>query len=143
MREFVTAVQTMENDQGTEEEPNEFSLDGVLCQFYQPQDGQVAVLMASTGKHSSEQEQVAAFINFFVGVLDDDTHTYIVSKLLNRKDPFGLAEVQEILEYMMEVWSGNPTQSFSASTPSPKPVGRRSTPRTTKSTSSASRSTGS
>jgi hypothetical protein len=143
MREFVTAVQTMENDQGTEEEPNEFSLDGVLCQFYQPQDGQVAVLMASTGKHSSEQEQVAAFINFFVGVLDDDTHTYIVSKLLDRKDRFGLAEVQEILEHMMEVWSGNPTQSFSASTQSPKPVGRRSTPRTTKSTSSASRSTGS
>jgi hypothetical protein len=143
MREFVTAVQTMENEQEEEELPNEFALDGVLCKFYQPQDGQVAVLMASTGKHSSEQEQVAAFINFFVGVLDDDTHTYIVSKLLNRKDPFGLAEVQEILEYMMEVWSGNPTQSFSASTPSPKPVGRRSTPRTTKSTSSASRSTGS
>lgn len=143
MREFVTAVEALEDEGQEEETPNEFSLDGVLCKFYKPVDGQVAVLMASTGRHSSEQEQVAAFINFFVGVLDDQTHQYIVAKLLDRKDRFGLAEVQQITEHMMEVWSGNPTQSFSASTQSPKSVGRKSTRTTSKSTSSASRSTGS
>lgn len=124
MREFITAAQDIEND--VEESPNEFNLDGVLCRFFKPQDGQVAVLIASTGRHSSEHEKIAAYINFFVGVLDDDTHQYIVGRLLDRKDKFGLEQVQEINEHMMEVWSGRPTQPSSVSTRSQSSGGRKS-----------------
>lgn len=128
MREFITAAKDVEDD--VAESPNEFNLDGALCRFYKPVDGQIAVLIASTGRHSSEQEKIAAFINFFVGVLDDESHTYIVSKLLDRTDPFGLEEVQEINEHMMEVWSGRPTQPSSVSTRSRKSGGRKSSPTT-------------
>lgn len=125
MREFSTAAaETVEE----EEHPIEFGIDGTLCRAYRPKDGQVAVLMATGGKHANDNEQIAGIINFFVGVLDDDSHHYIVSRLLDRKDNFGLREVQNILEYLMESWSGGrPTHSSAGSTTSRSSTGHSST----------------
>lgn len=127
MKEFTTAVQDAEQD---EDGAMEFSVDGTLCRAYRPSDGQLAFLMASTGRHSSDQEQIAGLINFFVAVLDDESHNYIVNRLLDRKDSFGLEQVQAIMEWMVEEWSGRPTKSPSVSTTSPPTTGRSSTPRT-------------
>jgi len=129
MKEFVTAAEEAakpEDDDGV----MEFSVDGVMCKAYRPQDGQLAVLMASTSRHSNNQEQIAGVINFFVAVLDDDSHNYVVSKLLDRNDSFGLENVQEIMEWMIEEWSARPTRSPSASTSSRRSGGRKSTPTT-------------
>jgi hypothetical protein len=117
LKEFSTAANRV--TEGDEPEPIEFGLDGVLCKAYYPKDGQVAVLMATGGKHSSDADQIAGVINFFVGVLDDDSHSYIVGRLLDRKDPFGLTEVQNIIEWLMEQWSGRPTKSSVGSTDTP------------------------
>lgn len=142
MREFNTAVKEVTEPE-EQEQGMPFAVDGVMCRAFRPSDGQLAVLMASTGRHSSTQEQIAGLINFFVAVLDEDSHTYIVNKLLDRKDPFGLEKVQEIMEWMVEEWSGRPTQQPSASTPSPPSAGQNSTPPTPQSISSASVPTGS
>ena len=126
MKEFTTAVNEAEKSE-EDEGLVEFMVDGELCTAYRPSDGQLAFLMASTGRHSSTEEQIAGIINFFVAVLDDDSHNYVVSKLLDRKDKFGIEQVQEIMEWLVSEWSGRPTKSPSGSTSSPPSTGRSST----------------
>jgi hypothetical protein len=109
------------------------------CKAYKPSSGQIAMLMATTqARHLPEAEKVAGIINFFVEILDEESHSLIVSRLLNHRDPFGLDDVEEIIWWMMEEWSGNPTGSSSASTPSQTTAGPTSTPPTPTPTSSGS-----
>lgn len=129
MREFVTAAnEAVESE--VENSGMTFMVDGVECRAFRPKDGQLAVLMATTGRHSSSNEQVAGIINFFCAVLDDESQSYVISRLLDRKDSFGVEQVQDIMEWMIEEWSGRPTVSPSVSTPSPPSGGPKSTPST-------------
>ena len=127
MREFTTAANEVAAEAEGGDNGMTFKVDGVECKAYRPKDGQLAVLMATTGRHSSNEEQVAGLINFFVAVLDDESHSYIVSRLLDRRDSFGLEQVQDIMEWMVEEWSGRPTRSPSVSTSSPPSGGQKST----------------
>lgn len=140
MREFVTAVDaaTEDRDEGTP-----MRIDGTELRYYKPTDGQLAVFMAANGRHARGEDRVAAAIDFFVNVFDKDDQTYVVNRLLDRDDPFGLEQVEEILVAMIEEWTGRPFQSLSGSTPLPKNGGPKSTRRTRKSTSSASPTTAS
>lgn len=149
MREFDTAVQEAYDeteglaDDGSTFKINERAKDGTLvrsveCTYYRPTPEQVAMLMSSLGRHTSHQTQLAGAIDFFVAVLDEDSHAYIVDRLMNRNDPFGLEDVEPIIMEMVEEWTGRPTQPPSGSTQSRSNGGRKSTPRTTKSTSSGS-----
>lgn len=126
MKEFVTAAEEVaegqEVDQGTP-----FTIDGVRCTAYRPGDGQLAVLMAMTTQHSSSEEQIAGLVNFLASVLDDNSHSYVVNRLLDRRDPFGLKQVRGIFEWLVETWSGRPTQSPSVSTQSQSSGGQKST----------------
>lgn len=146
MKEFITAARAAAEPQ---EAPLEFTLtrkdengeviESQVCHAYKPNEGQVAVLMATTSaRHLSEPEMVAGIINFFVEILDEETHHYIVNRLLRKDDDFGIGEVQEIINWMMEEWSGRPTQLSPASTPSQASGGATSTPPTPPSTSSGS-----
>jgi len=128
LKEFVTAAEDAARENA--DEGMEFSVDGVMCRCYRPKDGQLAVLMATTSRHSSQQEMIAGIINFFVAVLDEESHNYVVGRLLDRTDPFGIEQVQQIMNWMIEEWSGRPTPSPSVSTQSQRSGGRRSTPRT-------------
>lgn len=128
MKQFITAAKEAAPD--VDADTLEFEVDGVLCHAYKPQDGQLAILLASGSKHSPTEEMVAGFINFFCAVLDDDSQSYVVGKLLDRRDPFGIDEVQQITNWMMEEWGGHPTQSPSDSASSPQTGGQRSTPPT-------------
>lgn len=114
----------------TEKDENGNVTARVTCRCFRPGDGQLAILMATTGRHSSQNEQIAGIINFFASVLDDDSHTYLVNRLLDRKDEFGLEQVQDIMEWMIEEWTGRPTKSPSVSTRSPSSTGQGSTPPT-------------
>jgi hypothetical protein len=127
VKEFVTAAKEIEDEESGEDGVVEFAIDGTMCTAYRPGDGQIAVLMATTGPHASENEQIAGFINFFVSVLDEGSHSYIVSRLLDRTDVFGMKELNDISEYLMEQWSGRPTKSSSGSTGSRRKTGRSST----------------
>jgi hypothetical protein len=112
-------------------------------QAYRPSDGQLAVLMASFGKGSDEVESVAGPLNFFDSILDDDGRRYIMDRMLDPKDPFGPGECAQIMEGLIEEWSGRPTQPPSGSTPSQPNGGQNSTPTTQPSISSGSLLTGS
>lgn len=132
IQEFITQARA-------EDEPEdvgvEFAVDGVMCTAYHPGDGQLAYLLATTSRHSSTQEQVAGLINFFVAVLDDESREHLVARLLDRRDEFGVKEVQDIFEFLTETWTARPTKSLSGSTPSRRTGGRKSTGRALASTS--------
>lgn len=130
MREFITAAEKAGETQDEVDQGITFMVDKVECVAYQPGDGQLAVLMATTGRHSSQNEQIAGIINFFASVLSDESHGYIVSRLLDRRDRFGLEQVQDIIEWLIEEWSGRPTKSPSGSTASPPSTGLSSTAET-------------
>lgn len=143
MKEFTTAIAEAQETDEDRDEGQVFKVDGVECRCFKPEDGQLAILMASVSRSQNWQTQVAGIINFFVEVLDDDSHQYIVSRLMDRDDPFGLDEVKDIMEWMVEDWTGRPIQPPSVSTRSQANGGRKSTQRTRKSTSSASAPAGS
>lgn len=143
MKEFVTAVQRQEEE--TQEAPSgiQVKVDGRILTFYRPQEGQVAVLMAATGRHSRDGDKVAGIINFLASVCDDADSFYLETRLLDRRDPFDMGNVQDILEHLMGEWSGRPTKQPSGSGESPKTGGQNSTPPTLESTSSDSPTTSS
>jgi len=144
MREFVTAAKEVAETDDERDDMIEFKVDGVVCFADKtPGDGQLALFMASTSNNSSKNEMIAGTINFFFSVLDDETRTYLAAKLMDRKDLFGLDEIQEIMHDLVEEWSGRPTGRSSASTSSRRPAGRKSTPRTRELSSSDSQSTAS
>ncbi len=111
--------------------------------YYRPVEGQVMLLMAATGRRRTEQDKIAAVIDFFMGVLDDADFRYIEERLLDRTDPFGIKHVEAIITGMMETWSGRPTQRSSDSSASLPTGGPNSTPTTPESYWSVSHSTGS
>jgi hypothetical protein len=133
IREFTTAAREAEP---SGDDPIEFVVDGHECICYKPQASQFAVLMASISRQSDWPTQVAGVINFFASVLDQPSHAYLTGRLLDREDPFGIEQVQEIIEWMVEEWTGRPTQSPSGSTQSRPSGGPRSMQPTHKSTSS-------
>lgn len=135
MKEFTTAAEEADRP---EEETLEFSIDGTVLTSYRPTDGQLAMLMASLGRHTTTQTKVAGVVDFFVTILDDPSYNYVVERLLSRTDPMGMDQVQEVIEWLIEEWSGRPTQPLSVSTRSQANGGPKSKPRTTKSTSSRS-----
>jgi hypothetical protein len=135
MKEFSTALKAVTEDP---EAPLEFKIDGQTVSAYRPTDGQIAVLMASLGRHTAESTKVAGVIDFFVATLDDESYNYVVNRLLSRDDPLDLEPIQEVIEWLIEEWSGRPTPKPSGSTRSQRTGGQRSKPRTTKSTSSNS-----
>lgn len=141
MLEFTTAVK--EIDEEEESDLLEFDLDGVLCTAYRPQGGQFAMLMAMTTKHSSDQEAIAGLITFFCNILDDESQTHIVGRLFDRKDSFGVEDVDRIMRGLVEEWAARPTELPSDSASSPPRTGPKSTRRTPARTSSASRRTAS
>jgi hypothetical protein len=98
-------------------------------------------MMAGLGRHVRTENKIAAVIDFFVEVMDDDSAAYIRSRLLDRRDAFGLEEVEQIMSAMVEEWTGRPTQPPSASTRSGQNGGRSSKRSISKQTSSVSAST--
>lgn len=137
MREFLTAAKESVGEDDVLDVP----IDGVLYKAYRPTDGQFAFVMATTGKHSSTQDQIAGQVNFFLSMFEREDADALAQRLLDREDPFGIEMIGDIMNEMMEEWSGRPTKSASASSRSPKTTGRKSTQRTPRSISSDSPST--
>lgn len=154
--EFDTAVaRVRDTDEDQEEAPIEFTvverdedteevIRRVKCHAYNPGEGQIVILLTDVmGRRTNNAEKVAGIVDFFTEVLDPESKQYIVRRLMDRKDPFGMADIEEIAMGLVEEWGGRPTKQPSDFAQSRKTGGQRSTRRTSKSTSSASRRTAS
>lgn len=129
---------------GTDEEPRwveEKVLDHTIT-AHRPEPGQFAILTAAlVGRGTSEDQQIAGIIDFFVDLLDEEDKQYVSRRLMDRKDPFsqqGMEFIQNALEALVSEWSGRPTKSLSGSAQSPGSDGQKSTPTTPPLTSSDS-----
>lgn len=114
----------------------EFEVDGFDCTAYQPTPEMFALLMLATGRHTSFNEAVAGFLDWFNACLDRESAQHLAQRMLDREDDFGLEEVQNIVEWWIEEWTGRPFGKQSAAGVSQKPSGNGSTRGTRKSASS-------
>lgn len=137
--EFTTAISDAYDEEADQQQT--FTLDGEEFGYYQPTDGQIMMFLASLGKRSTISDNVAGLVDFFFGMFDDEDQIVFSRRLMDRKDPFDHRVITEIMETMMEDWTGRPTKLSSASPQSRRSGGQKSTPRTRKSTSSVSQST--
>ena len=101
----------------------------------------MAVAIAGVGRHVDVQTKLATIIDFFYETMDADSAAYVRSRLLDRSDQFGLEEVEAILRWALEEWTGRPTEESQDSSPSQPPTGPSSTPPTSESTFSPSHRT--
>jgi len=105
---------------------------------YRPLPSQFAIAMSAIGPRRDLGTKLAGIVDFMVEVLDDEGQSYVTNRLLDRRDTFGLDELQQLMEWMIEEWSARPTERPSGSTRSASRGGPKSRRPTTRKTSSAS-----
>lgn len=154
--EFDTAVARVRTaDEAPEVAPFVFTIverdpdtdavvDRVELRAFEPAEGQFVVMVTDVlGRKSNMSSKISGIVDFFTEILDEPSKEYVVGRLLDRDDPFGVSDLQPIIEWLIGEWSGRPTKSPTDFAPSRKTGGQSSTRRTSKSTSSASRRTAS
>lgn len=110
IKSFTTAVDNTPESAFEDADPIDFELDGEPITAYPPTGGQLALVMASVGKHSQTVDRVAATIDFLDSILDEQGQTLIRERLMDRNDPFDLEQVENILDYLIKEWSARPTK---------------------------------
>ncbi|GIE28987.1 hypothetical protein Ait01nite_020320 [Actinoplanes italicus] len=114
MREFTTAAKTAQRADGALPDVP-FTLDGVTMTCRAPKEAQLAYLLAAASSSRSAEDQVAAVLDFFEQVLEDESKRVFRRRLLDSSDGFDFSQAMEIFEYVCEEWSGRPTGSGSGS----------------------------
>lgn len=112
MREFTTSARTAQR--GAEKLPDvPFTLDGVKMTCRAPKDAQLAYLLAAASSSRSQEDQVAAVLDFFEQSLDPASLRVFRRRLLDTDDDFDFSDAMKIFEGVCEEWSGRPTGSGS------------------------------
>lgn len=133
MLEFTTAVEELEAEQADLEYTyGPLKVDGKEMFFRKPEEGEYAVLLASTGRFAPIGEKVGAAVNLFNDVFAEDDASYLIGRLMDPTDKqFNFVLVAQFLQGMIEEWTGRPTQRSHGSTPKRPKTGsgsKRSTP---------------
>lgn len=115
MKEYTTAVIDKITEGDDDANATKFKIDGREVTAYKPDDAMIAIIISRTGTRASAGEVGAAAIDLFYSVLDDASARWIEGRLFDRKDPFGLEEILEILKDLIAEWTGRPTEQPSAS----------------------------
>ena len=119
MREFTTSVRAVDAGGGTGLPDVAFKLDGTAMTCRAPKQAQLAYLIAAAAAGRSQQDQVAAILDFFEQTLDDPSLRVFKRRLLDSNDPFDFTDAMAIFEHVCKEWAGRPPGSASASSPSP------------------------
>ena len=126
MREFVTAAKAVQDDGDTFGRDTMMKVDGREVWFMPATEGQMALLLSTDMLPTTDRISIG--VNLFFGLLRDDRDSdHFRGRMFDRKDPFGAGEIAEIVQALIEEWSGDPTQESSDSTGSPPPTGESST----------------
>lgn len=110
IKSFTTAVDQVPDAAFEDAAPLEFDLDGETFTAYPPTGGQLAIVMASMGRHSDASEKIVGVIDFLDSILEEEGQARIRERLLDRNDPFDLDNIEEILNYLVGEWSARPTK---------------------------------
>lgn len=128
MKQFRTSAKNADPEAPIGE-PLTVDIDEREITFLPPTSGQIAILLAGSDETHTDMESAAALINFFFSMIESDSDsTYMRKRLFDRRDPFGIDEISELIDYVMGEWSATPTRRPSDYLPSQRTTGRRSTP---------------
>lgn len=126
MREFVTAAKAVQDSGDTFGRDTPMNIDGREVWFMPATEGQMALLLSTDMLPTTDRISIG--VNLFFGLLRDDRDSdHFRSRMFDRKDAFGAGEIAEIVQALIEEWSGDPTQESSDSTGSPPSTGESST----------------
>lgn len=125
MKAFVTAGEAASAIEGAQ--PLKFQVDDRELTAYPPKDGQMMLFMAAMGENHTANESAAGVIDFLDGIFEDDDRLYFRGRLMDRKDAFGVKQIQDIFQWLVAEWSARPTMSPPVSTASPPSTGQNST----------------
>jgi len=127
MKSFSTAAKNAEQKDESVGADVSFEFDGRTVLALAPTSAQMAVFLAAFSDQSGFGDSVAGIINFFHSLFERQDAVYFKRRLLDKNDPFDISDVTAILEYLIEEWSGHPTQPPSVSYPSESLGGPRLT----------------
>lgn len=118
-----------EEASGTADERLDFTIDGDDTQLYAylPSEGQMVLLLGVASESTDPGAASAAVMDVFWELLEEDTRRHLRRRLLARTDTFGLGDIMNIIEWLVEESAARPTTPSSGSTPSPGSTGRPST----------------
>jgi hypothetical protein len=123
---FELAVKSANDDQ---DDRLPFQIEGSEEQLYayRPTEGQLVLLMGVMSEFEKPEQQAATVLDVFWSLLDEDTVGVVRRRLRDRNDTFGLLDVMNIIEWIVEETAARPTQSSLASLPSRATSGHLST----------------
>lgn len=106
-----------------------FELEGTEEQLYayQPTEGQLVLLLGAMNEYASNQQQAATVLDVFWSLLSDETGAVLKRRLRDRHDTFGLQDIMNIIEWIVEETAAHPTKSSLVSLPSRATSGHLST----------------
>lgn len=126
LKSFSTANRTAP-EPAFDSPPLTFQVDGEDWTANPPTGGQMALVMAAQSEYATPVEQVRGLIDFLDSVLDDTAKARYRERLMDSKDPFDIADVEGIIEWLMEEWSAIPPTQPADYLPSRSSTGRAST----------------
>lgn len=114
---------------GALEDALPFQMEGSDEQLYayRPTEDQLVMLMGAAGPTARVEQMAGAFMELFWSLLEDETRAHLHARLADRLDPFGLRDIMNIVEWLVEETTGFPTPPSPASTRSRSTSGQRST----------------
>lgn len=125
-KEFTLAVQEA-NGQVDEALPFTIQGDDTQLYAYLPSEGQLVLVMGAMSDLAEPQQQAATVLDTFWSLLDDHSRQVLRRRLADRHDSFGIGDILNIVEWLVEEAAARPTQSSLASMPSRATSGHLST----------------
>lgn len=139
MLEFDVAIDELETENAGLEYPYEIKVAGRICRYRRPELGEFSVTLANFSRFRSDADKIGAAVDLLHDVCEPADGSWLISLLMNPRIPtFDFPQVVEIIEMMIEEWTGRPTQQSSASTDRQRTTGPGTKPSTPASTSSES-----
>ena len=138
-KEFTLAVQQA-NEQVDETLPFKMQGDDTQLYAYLPTEGQLVLIMGAMSDIGNPQEQAATVLDTFWSLLEEDSRAVLRRRLADRHDTFGVGDILNIVEWIVEEVAARPTQSSLASMPSRATSGHLSTGGVPRKASTRSRS---
>lgn len=99
---------------------------------YPPSEGQMVLLLGlidldATSDTAAASQGAADVMGVFWELLEEETAVHLRHRLRSRTDAFGLQDIMNIIEWLVEEAGARPTTRSSDSTSSPGTTGSRST----------------
>src|SRR6187431_2181864 len=95
--------------------------------LHSPGSGSLAYLAMSIAGAGNDLVQLGQTINFIMSIFEDDDARWVRGLLLDRESGFDAEDIMDLAIYVVEEWSGRPTNPSTGSSPSSRATGARTT----------------